>query len=376
MKLRNIALPILVLAFIMYGCGNNLLEFMADKDSTEAVEFDTSQDMDDGKYDAVVNNENASPLDKSAAYLGLAGLDFSDILEKMIDADQEEDDLALYFENLLPAATLENKQYIQNAINQLLPEGAGTVDADLEVNFHYGIAVIMDAILDFKNLVDGGGQNLLMQGIDSDGNGVVDVVEAAECALEFVAVADDDVNNNPLTSAFLDNSPDTYSCENNPNLTLDISAPSISGDTTPLAVDFIAEWDITPDISGETIAGFAVGAVVTVSGNLPPYDIETDILVSYGELGDFEIPLVARFGTNLRETIRSLSLSLPNNPDNSMIEAMEMLWNDINSADSTALADCGFTLPVTVPVNTQDSVETGRITAIEMAAYLLCNFKD
>ena len=42
MKLRNIVLPVLVLALIMYGCGNNLLEFMADKDSKEAVEFDTA----------------------------------------------------------------------------------------------------------------------------------------------------------------------------------------------------------------------------------------------------------------------------------------------------------------------------------------------
>ncbi len=376
MKIKISCLCILMLALLMSGCGNNLFGFLSDKDSSEAKEYAISQDMDKGRYEDVINNEDASPLDKSAAYLGLAGLDFSDILEKMIDADQEENDLALYFENLLPATTLENKQYIQNAINQLLLEGAGTVDADLEVNFHYGIAVVMDAILDFKNLVDGGGQDLLMKGIDSDGNGVVDVVEAAECALEFVAVADDDINNNPLTSGYLDNSPDTYNCENNPNLTLEVSAPVTTGATEPPAVDFSAEWDITPDISGQTIAGFALGAIVTVSGNMPPYAVETDILISYGQLGDFEVPLVAEFGANLRETIRSLAYSLPNNPDNSVIEAMEMLWDDINSADSTALADCGFTLPVSVTANSQDSIETGRITAIEMAAYLLCNFKD
>jgi len=376
MKIKKIILPALVLTFLMYGCGTNLFEFLADKNSSESNDYDISQDMDDGNYEAVINNENASPLDKSAAYLGLAGLDFSDILEKMIDADQVEDDLALYFENLLPATTLENKQYIQNAINQLLPVGGGTIDAELEVNFHYGIAVVMDAILDFKRLVDGGGQDLLMEGVDSDNNSVVDVVEAAECALEFVAVADNDVNTNLLTSVFLDNSPDTYNCENNPNLTLEISAPVKTGDTVLPAVDFSAEWNITPSISSQTIAGFALGAVVTVSGSTPSFNVETDVLISYGELGDFEIPLVAQFGTSLRETIRSLIYSLPNNPDNSVIEAMDMLWDDINSADSTALADCGFTLPVTVPVNTQDSIETGRITAIEMAAYLLCNYKD
>ncbi len=375
MKMRNIVLSVLMLTFMMYGCGNNLFEFLSDEDSTDAKDYVISRDLDKGDFDSVLNNENASPLDRSAAYLGLAGFDINDILDRMIDAEDVEDDLALYFETLLPSTTLENKQYIQSAVNELSSEGGGMADTDPEINFHYAIALIIDAIMDFKNLIDGGGQDLLLEGIDSDGNGVVDVVEAGECALEFISVAEDAVMSdpNPLTNQFLQNNISDYNCTNS-SVVLEISDPAITG-TLSIPLDVSAEWTIAPVISGNSISGLSLGAAAQLSGIPPAHTAVFDILVTYGTLSDIEVPLVSQFGTSLRDTVRSLIYSLPNNPDNSVVEAMDMLWDDINDADSpAALGSCGVALPFSLPENNQDSLETGRITALEMAVFLLCNF--
>ncbi len=366
-----------IFLFVVTGCGN-IFEFLSDKDSSDAKDYAVSQNLDKGEYQEVVDDPAASPLDKAAAHLGLAGLDFTTIIEHMMEATEEgeENDLQIYFDELLPPSTLENKNHILKAINQLNPEEVGTgewlseiKDADVDTNFLYAIALVMNAILDYKNLVDGGGQGLLNELGDSDNSGTLDAVEAGECVLEFAAVAENDINNNLLTSGYLDTTPDTYNCQNS-DVVLNIDAPIVVP-LNPSAPPFTAKWIITPYIGPDPISGLSFTAIATVSGSSADPIVESDILVNYDTM---EVPLVTQFDTNLKGTILSLEYALPNNPDNTVVEAMKTLWDDINAADGNT--DC-FTLPTGIGTDEEDSLYTspqGSITSMEMAAYLLCNF--
>ncbi len=209
--------------------------------------------------------------------------------------------------------------------------------------------------------------------------------------LEFAAEAEDDIRNdltndplNPLAATYLD---DTYDCKNSDTY-LNVSAPDITGDDTDPSdgtLNLNVAWEITPVLPDNPDIDLSATATTTLSGSVlsdPPYTLGyVEIEVSYGDIDSIlDIPLVKKFDSALKGVITALEYALPNNPDNTVSEAMKALWGDINDADSQAVLteDCGFTNVEVEWVkdleNKEDILPQGRITSIEMGLYLQCNF--
>lgn len=85
MKKQTLLLSLLSMVFIA-GCGENIFKGQEDKSSTEAKQFDISEKLDSGDYQAVLNDPNATATDYAAAAMGLAGLDPVDLIKAMNDA--------------------------------------------------------------------------------------------------------------------------------------------------------------------------------------------------------------------------------------------------------------------------------------------------
>lgn len=71
---------VIICLLIIAGCGTNAFDGLDDKDTDEAIQAQIIKDLDEGRYLDVLRNPNANDLDYSAAAMGLAGLNTTNLL--------------------------------------------------------------------------------------------------------------------------------------------------------------------------------------------------------------------------------------------------------------------------------------------------------
>ncbi len=185
MKVKNLVM-FLVLAvslLLVAGCGTNMLEFAADEDSTEACEYKASKDLNDGEWQDVIDSSCAGPMQKGAAYFGLAGYDTTDIIDRMLEANDETgDEIEVYLNNLVGVVSTATLTNLKASLAQYQAVAAGDSNKE-DADFYVDIFINpMIGLSTLKGIVDPDGN-----GIDSDcdnnANGTPDEVDAASCSL-------------------------------------------------------------------------------------------------------------------------------------------------------------------------------------------------
>lgn len=198
MKFRNITLSVLLLAFLMYGCGNNLFSSLADDNSDEACMYKTSLDLDKGDYDAVLSSGCLDSLQKGAAYLGKSGFDVIDVINSLSEAqDDTMDDLNIYLKSLVSTVTeasLNNLEASADAYDEV----ADTADSYEDAQFYKAIVKSLRSLSLLKLVTDIDG-NGLFSGCDINNNNVPDDVDAAACSL-LIAVTDTPCSSSVVSS--------------------------------------------------------------------------------------------------------------------------------------------------------------------------------
>lgn len=231
MKKRTLWLCLLSAAFIA-GCGENIVEGLADKSSDEACRYETTQNLDKGNYDAVLTSSCADSMQKGAAYFGKAGYDIKDVINRFSEAEDEEDDLNLYMTALTKTVTdntLTNLDSAKTEYDTVQSTSESFQDAQFYVS-------LVNAV---KSL------SLIKLVIDADGDGAL-----SSCDINLNTVPDE---------------ADTTSCallaSGSPNPTSGNCTLSVSNGTTYTAT-YIASSDITfPDK-----AGTYRGLIITIPG--------------------------------------------------------------------------------------------------------------
>jgi hypothetical protein len=181
MKIRNFVLPVLLMAFFMYGCGNNLFSSIADDNSTEACVYETSKNMDSGNYDDVLSSACLDSFQKGAAYLGKSGFDVKDVINSLSEAQDSTADLNIYLKSLVTTVSetsLNNLEASAAAYDEVAP----TSDSYKDAQFYKAIVKTLRSLSLLKLVTDIDGDGSLSE-CDINGNGTPDDVDAAACAL-------------------------------------------------------------------------------------------------------------------------------------------------------------------------------------------------
>ncbi|MCX7738628.1 MAG: hypothetical protein N2Z80_04345 [Hydrogenothermaceae bacterium] len=172
-------------SILVLGCGGNgnVFEPLADKSSTEACKVDVSQNLDKGNYDAVLSSSCASPIDKGAAYLGKAGFDITDVIDRLIDGskpDRSKDAVDLYVKALVPQVKPDTIEMLDKAEESY--RQSNTPDGE----FYTAITQSLKGLTLIKTVIVSGSESgKLMSECDLNKNGVPDDVDATACALQM-----------------------------------------------------------------------------------------------------------------------------------------------------------------------------------------------
>lgn len=181
MKTRNIVLPVLLLAFLMYGCGNNLFSSIADDDSNEACIYETSKNLDAGNYDSVLASSCIDSLQKGAAYLGKSGFDVIDVINSLSEAENTSDDLNTYLKSLVSTVSEDSLGYLESSANAY-DEILAASDSYEDAQFYKSIVKSLRSLSLLKLVTDIDGDGSLSS-CDNNGNGTPDDVDAVACSL-------------------------------------------------------------------------------------------------------------------------------------------------------------------------------------------------
>ncbi len=184
-KLLLIPLAVTAISLLLFGCGDNVFDFLADDDSTEAKQYEVTQNLDQGNWDAVIGSPYATHMHKGAAYFGKAGFDTKDVVNRLIEADSNDagdSDLNLYMTSLVTTVTNASFGNLNISENEydfaILYEPAYKKDA----SFYKSLVNIMQSLSLIKTLIDSDGDGNLTD-CDINANTKYDEVDAASCAL-------------------------------------------------------------------------------------------------------------------------------------------------------------------------------------------------
>ncbi|MCX8075516.1 MAG: hypothetical protein N3C57_00640 [Aquificaceae bacterium] len=207
MKGKNLLLALFVAGGIssMYSCGGggNTFDSLADKNSTEACKFQVSQDLDKGRYDAVLNSACATHMDRGAAYFGKAGFDVNDVIDRLIEAGgkQNVNSIDTYVKDLIPDDVNEDTlTYLDNAIREytlaagenpqsqsLLESQQVQASAVRDARFYRSIVSMARGVATIKVVTPvsttNAGTNARPLSCDINRNNTPDDIEALACAL-------------------------------------------------------------------------------------------------------------------------------------------------------------------------------------------------
>ena len=181
MKTKNIVLPVLLMAFLMYGCGNNLFSSIADDDSDEACMYETSKNLDAGNYDSVLYSSCLDSLQKGAAYLGKSGFDVIDVVNSLSEAQDSTNDLDIYLKSLVSTVTEASLGYLESSADAY-DEVLAVSDSYADAQFYKSIVKSLRSLSLLKLVTDIDGDGSLSS-CDNNGNGTPDDVDAVACSL-------------------------------------------------------------------------------------------------------------------------------------------------------------------------------------------------
>lgn len=179
---------LLVALTLLTGCGSNMLEFVADKNSAAATREAAQILIDSGDYDAAIsllaaacpnftctNEDDAQQL--AAAYMGAAGLDVLDLIasaDTNSDSSNNGTDFTAISE-LLPAITADNFTKIDSAIELLSNISNPTDDQLLQLSISQLTAAVMAVGLAGGGGFDSNGVPLSCSGDCSSGTNATDI---------------------------------------------------------------------------------------------------------------------------------------------------------------------------------------------------------
>lgn len=172
---------------LVSGCGdNNYLEFLSNDDSTSACQYQVSIDLDAGNFDAVLASACANHMDRAAAYLGNAGFEVIEIINRMIDANDSGAPLDIYLNELVgnvstaDMASMDASRRYYSMVN-----AANGYSPDMERDALFLRSSLVSPTISFafiKSSIDPDGDGKISD-CDINGNSISDEVDATSCAL-------------------------------------------------------------------------------------------------------------------------------------------------------------------------------------------------
>ncbi|MFN3739143.1 MAG: hypothetical protein ACK4TF_00525 [Thermodesulfovibrionales bacterium] len=182
--MRLLVFFVLIL-LLLNSCGDSAFQFIANDSSQEACQYKVSKDLDSGNYDAVISSSCASSMDKGAAYFGKAGFDVKDVINRLSEAqnqNQNVEPIDLYMKALVPKVdetTLTNLDNAKTEYGNVPPDSPYYNDAQ----FYLSLVQAMKTLSLLKIVIDSDGDGQLLTECDINGNEVPDDVDATACAL-------------------------------------------------------------------------------------------------------------------------------------------------------------------------------------------------
>ena len=188
---RHILLALLAIAAFLtssVGCGDNAFTVFSDENTEEACLHEVTSDLDQGKYNEVIESSCAGHMDRGAAYFGLAGYGLMDVAEKIIDADDaatDEGSFDVYMSTLVVSSsksTLSNIDDAKSEYSKIPADSKYYKDAQFYIDELIGPVKGMTII---KGLLDPDGDGVIST-CDINDNGTIDEADAVSCA-ELIA---------------------------------------------------------------------------------------------------------------------------------------------------------------------------------------------
>ena len=238
---------------ILTGCGNNMLEFSADKNSDAATKEAAQILIDRGDYDAAIalldsqcpnftcaSDDDAQQL--AAAYMGAAGLDMLDLLKNADSSSGSGSDFTA-ISKLLPEVTAENFKSMDSAITLLSNIGNKTDDQLLQLSVAQLTAAEMAIGL-------AGGEGYDSDGVPNSCGGDCSAADTSTLLATNITTAD----GTSITAGAYATAAINDSVTNVNNITV-LSDSDIADQTNGLAADMQGSTDSTCDSGGGTPTG-------------------------------------------------------------------------------------------------------------------------
>jgi len=176
-------LSLCLLAVLFYSCGSNAFKGIADDSSQEACRYEVTKNLDSGNWDAVLNSSCADSMQKGAAYFGRAGYDPVDVVNRLIDAQNENEPVNLYLKDLVTIVTNSTL----NDLGSAKGEFTKAITAyGKDAYFNRSIVNAIEGLALMKVVLDNDGDGSVSN-CDLNGNSIPDDVDATVCALMISA---------------------------------------------------------------------------------------------------------------------------------------------------------------------------------------------
>lgn len=166
-----------VLIFALAGCG-------ADTSSNEACRYETTMNLDKGNYDAVLASSCAESMQKGAAYLGKAGYDVKDVINRFSTTSSTsgtQTDLNVYMNSLTGKVTEATLTNLDNSKTQYAAIPASSAYYK-DSQFYISVVDAVKGLSLLKIVTDSAGIGNISS-CDINTNTVFDEGDAAACAL-------------------------------------------------------------------------------------------------------------------------------------------------------------------------------------------------
>lgn len=186
MKWRVLGFLLLSVPLLFISCGDNALNFLAKEDSDEACRYQTSRDLDEGRYDVVLQSACADDMQKGASWFGKAGYDITSVIKRFSEASGSKetsgtDPLNIYMSSLVGNVTNDMLTNLRESKAQYAKVNSGDYTDNQKKDAHFYVALV-DAVKSLsilKSVIGATG----LSSCDINNNGTPDDADAVSCAL-------------------------------------------------------------------------------------------------------------------------------------------------------------------------------------------------
>ena len=177
----------LVACLLSVSCGSNIFEPIANKSSDVACEYETTQNLDNGSWDAVLNSSCADSMQKGAAYFGKAGFDINDVINRFSESgsEKETEDLNVFMNKLVGKVSeesLTNLGSAKTAYTEYINSADPASNSYKDAQFYVGLVDATTSLSYLKTIIDATGLGSIGS-CDINNNTAPDEADAAACAL-------------------------------------------------------------------------------------------------------------------------------------------------------------------------------------------------